>query len=72
MTPLQQAHAAVELLIDALHATAQASPEAEYAAHEAFAAVRLLGFDTRHSQDGKPAKTWVRAVTPVVQPGLFP
>ena len=70
MTPLATHRMAVEILIDALHSCASASPEAEFAAMEAFAAVRALGIETRHSHEPKPAKTWVaKSVTP---PSLFP
>lgn len=49
MTPFQEAVLAIDILVDAMHATAKAAPEAEFAAAEAFAQVRHLGFDTRHT-----------------------
>ena len=72
MTPLDRHRAAVEVLVNALHACASASPEAEFAAHEAFAALSLLGIDSRHSEGGKPRKTWAESVGRDIapQPGL--
>ena len=70
MTPLATHRLAVQICLDALHSCAGASPEAEFAAMEAFAAVHALGIETRHSHEPKPAKTWVaKAVTPQ---SLFP
>ena len=71
MTTLQQAQTALRIAVDTLHATATASPEAEYAVHECFAALQALGIDTRHSEDGKPRKTWADRVSPPPPPGLF-
>ena len=70
MTPLQEALLAIDVLVDALHATSTASPEAEFAAQEAFAAVRHLGFDARHTAERKLPKSW--ATKPHRQGGLFP
>ena len=63
---------ALRIAIDTLHATATASQEAEYAVMECFAALRALGVDTRHSEDGKPRKTWAEYAKPAAeQRGLF-
>jgi hypothetical protein len=74
MTPFQEALLALEIAVDALHATAKASPEAEYAAQEAFDQIRHLGFDVRHSAErkGKPARTWAEAAKKPTQGKLFP
>lgn len=45
---------AYRIVLVALHATAAASPEAEVVAHKAFDALRRMGVDPRHSEDGKP------------------
>lgn len=63
--------AALRIVLDALHATASASPEAELVAHEAFDALRAMGVDVRHSQDGKPRRTRVDRDRKVEQRGLF-
>lgn len=62
---------ALRLAMDCLHATASASPEAEYAVHECFAALQALGVDTRHSGEGKPRKTWADHPSRAEQRGLF-
>lgn len=76
MTPFQEALLALEIAVDALHATAQASPEAEATAHEAFDALRHHGFDTRHSAERKQSPSrWADRAEPTLpsrQRGLFP
>jgi hypothetical protein len=72
ITSFTDALLALQIAVDALHATSKASPEAEYAAHEAFDQIMYLGLDTRHSEEGKPGKTFAGLARKPVQRNLFP
>jgi len=75
MTPFQQALLAIEIAVDALHATAKESPESSHAAREAFDQIAHLGFDVRPTADRTkaPVKSWSQSTRKKQkQQSLFP
>lgn len=73
VSPFQQALLAIEVLVDALHATARASPEAEFVAQDALDQIRHLGFDTRRtSERERPDEPPVNSIAEKVGPARKP